>query len=160
MNPMAGPQRVVTKRLGELLMERRVITPDQLVEAQKAQEKKGGLLGQILVEMGFATEEAVAQALTTQYGYPFLPLKNYIIDGELLQSIPENVARQYCLVPVDRIGDSLAVAMADPLNIKAVEDIEMLNHCSVQIFVATLTDVAEAIERCYGGAHGVAEAGS
>lgn len=154
---MSQPQRVITKRLGEILVERKVITPEQQAEAVKLQEKKGGLFGQILVELGYATEEAVAQAVTAQYGFPFLPLKSYMIDGDLLQLIPENVARQYCLVPVDRVGDSLAVAMADPLNVKAVEDIEMLNHCSVQIFVATMSDVAEAIERSYGENHGAAE---
>ena len=154
---MPQPQRVITKRLGELLVERKVITPEQQAEALKRQEKEGGLFGQILVGLGYATEEAVAQAVTAQYGFPFLPLKSYLIDGELLQLIPENVARQYCLVPVDRVGDSLAVAMADPLNVKAVEDIEMLNHCSVQIFVSTMSDVADAIERSYGANHGTPE---
>jgi type IV pilus assembly protein PilB len=103
--------------------------------------------------MGYATEEAVAQALTAQYGFPFLPLKNYSIEEELIRLIPENVARQYCLVPVDKIGDTLTVAMADPLNGDAVEDIEMLSKCSVQVFVATISDVAEAIQRHYMGAN-------
>ena len=146
-------RRVIAKRLGELLVERNVITPDQLQLALTAQQSKGGLLGQILVSLGFATEEAVAQAITAQYGFPYLPLKSYAIDPELLRMIPENVARQYCLVPVDHIGDTLTIAMADPLDPRVLEDIEMLSRCSVQIFVSTGSEVMEAIQRCYGGDH-------
>lgn len=148
---MGPPKRVISKQIGELLVERKAITPEQLQHALKVQQEKGGLLGQILVSLGYATEEQVAQALTAQYGFPFLPLKNYSIENDLLKVVPENVARQYCLVPVDRIGDTLTVAMADPLNTRAVEDIEMLSHCSVQVFVSTISDVAEAIQRHYGG---------
>lgn len=148
-----APRRVISKQIGELLIERKVITQEQLSAALKAQQDKGGLLGQILVTLGYASEEAVAQALTAQYGFPFLPLKNYSIEEELIRLVPENVARQYCLVPVDKIGDTLTVAMADPLNTRAVEDIEMLSTCSVQIFVSTISDVAEAIQRHYGGSN-------
>lgn len=148
-----GPRRVIAKKLGELLVERKVITQSQLDQALKIQQDKGGLLGQILVSLGYASEEAVAQALTAQYGFPYLPLKNYSIEEDLVRLIPENVARQYCLVPVDRIGDTLTVAMADPLNSGVVEDIEMLSHCSVQVFVSTMSDVADAIKRHYGEDH-------
>ncbi len=144
------PRKVITKRLGELLVERKVITPEQLESALKIQQAKGGLLGQILVSLGFATEEAVAQAVTAQYGFPYLPLKSYTIDPELLRLIPENVARQYCLVPVDHIGDTLTIAMADPLDARVIEDIEMLSRCSVQIFISTGSEVMEAIQRSYG----------
>ena len=147
------PRRVIAKQIGELLVERKVITTEQLEAALKMQQVKGGLLGQILVSLGYATEEAVAQAVTAQYGFPYLPLKGYAIDPELLRMIPENVARQYCLVPVDHIGDTLTVAMADPLDPRVVEDIEMLSRCSVQIFVSTGTEVMEAIQRGYGGSH-------
>ncbi len=144
-------RRVIAKQLGELLLERKLITQEQLDHALKVQQSKGGLLGQILVTLGYTTEEAVAQALTAQYGFPFLPLKSYSIEGDFLNLVPQNVAEQYCLIPVDRIGDTLAVAMADPLNTSAVEDIEMISHCSVQIFVSTMGDVAEAIHKHYGG---------
>ena len=146
---MIKPQKVIAKQIGQLLLARKEITQEQLDEALELQGKKGGLLGQILVEMGATTEEAVAQALTAQYGFPFLPLKTYSIEEDLLRLVPENVARQFCLVPVDRIGDTLTIAMADPLNTKAVEDIEMLTRCSVQVFVSTLSDVVDAIQRHY-----------
>ncbi len=147
------PQRVVGKQLGELLLSRKIVTREQLEEACKLQETRGGLLGQILVGLGYATEEAIAQALTTQYGLPYLPLAHYSVDPELLRLIPENVARQYCLVPVDNIGNTLTIAMANPLNTKAVDDIELLTHCSVQIFVSTPSDILQAIQRGYGGNH-------
>ena len=150
---MPAHRKVITKLIGELLVERKIVTSEQVAEALKIQEKKGGLLGQILVALGYATEEAVAQAVASQYGFPYLPLKRYTIDADLLRLIPENVARQYCLIPVDRIGDTVTVAMADPLNIRAVEDIEMISHCTVQVFVATISDVMDAIGRSYGANH-------
>ncbi len=145
-------RRVIGKGLGELLVERRIITPEQLQGALKVQQGKGGLLTQILVTLGHTTEEAVAQAVTAEYGLPYLPLKSYQIDPQLLKLIPENVARQYCLIPIDQIGDTLTIAMADPLNTRVVEDIEMLSRCSVQVFVSTGSEVMEAIQRSYGGA--------
>lgn len=147
------PRRFISKLLGELLVERKAITPRQLEEALAVQQQEGGLIGQALVTLGYATEEAIIQAFTTQYGFPYLPLKQYSLDGDLPRLIPENVARQYCLVPVDHIGDTLTIAMADPLNMKAVEDIELLTHCSVQIFVSTFSDVVEAVQRLYGENH-------
>ena len=148
------PGKVIKKRIGELLVERKVVTPEQIEAALKVQEAKGGLLGQILVSLGFVTEEAVAQAVTAQYSFPYLPLKSYTIDPELLRLIPENVARQYCLVPVDHIGDTLTIAMADPLDARVIEDIEMLSRCSVQVFISTGSEVMDAIRRSYGIRHG------
>ena len=150
---MPAHRKVITKLIGELLMERKLVTAEQVTEALSIQEKKGGLLGQILVGLGYATEEAIAQAVASQYGFPYLPLKRYTIDADLLRLIPENVARQYCLIPVDRIGDTVTVAMADPLNTRAAEDIEMISHCTVQVFVATISDVMDAIGRSYGANH-------
>ena len=84
-----------------------------------------------------------------QYGFPFLPLGGYEIDKEVAKSIPENVARQYGLVAVDRVGQVLTVAMSNPLNEQAVEDIEMVTHFKIQLFVSTATDINDAIKRCY-----------
>lgn len=142
-------KRLVKKQLGELLIERGVITKAQLDKAIQLQKEKGGLLGQVLVILGYAKEEEIAQALTVQYGFPYLPLENYELNRNITQLIPENVARQYALIGVDKIGDTLTVAMANPLNIKAIEDIELLSKCSVQVFVSTLTDVNNAINKLY-----------
>ena len=142
-------KRVISKQLGELLIERGVITKEKLQHALDLQKEKGGLIGQILVELGYATEEAIAQALTAQYGFPYLPLRNYDIDPEVVKIIPKNVASQFCLIPVDKIGNNLTIAMSNPLNALAIEDIELISGLCAQIFVSTGTDIRNAIEKYY-----------
>lgn len=142
-------RRVTTKQLGELLIERKIITTEQLQKALDFQRVNGGLVGEILVQLGFSKEEDIAQVLTAQYGFPYLPLSSYEIDMEAAKIVPEQVARQYCLIPIDKIGNNLTVAMSNPLNAQAIEDIEMISKCVVQAFVSTTTDIRRAIERCY-----------
>ena len=142
-------RRVVTKKLGEVLLERKVITPQQLEEALAYQRTHGGLLGQVLTQLGVATEEDIALALTAQYGFPYLPLESYELDDAMVRLIPEHVARQYCVIPIDRVGNSLTVSMADPSNVQAIEDIEMLTTCVVQAFISTPSDILKALERSY-----------
>ena len=142
-------KRVISKQLGQLLMERKVIDEKQLSHALEVQKEKGGLIGHILVELGYATEEAIAQAITTQYGFPYLPLENYDIDVEIVKMVPKNVASQFCLIPIDKIGTNLTIAMSDPLNALAIEDIELISGLCVQIFVSTETDIKKAIGKYY-----------
>ncbi len=142
-------RRIIYKQLGELLIDFGVINQEQLEKALTRQKDKGGLIGEILVEMGLAKEADIAQALTVQYGFPFLPLSNYDISPDVIKLIPAKTARQYLLIPIDKIGNNLTLAMANPLNDKAVEDVETVAGCSVQIFVATLSDVKNAIEKYY-----------
>ena len=142
-------KRIITKRIGEVLLERGLINHKELETALAHQKEHGGLTGQILIHLGFITEQEVALALTAQYGYPYLPLDNYEIDGGLTALIPEQLARQYCLIPIDRIGNALTLAMADPSNVRAIEDIELLTKCVVQTFVSTPTEIRKAIEKHY-----------
>ena len=142
-------RKIINKQLGELLIERGIITPQQLENALITQQERGGLIGEILVELGFAKEEDIAQALTAQYGFPYLPLSNYEVDPEIINIIPGRVARQYLLVPIDKIGNNLTLAMSNPLNIQAIEDVELLSGCSVQTFVSTSSDIKKAIARYY-----------
>ncbi|MFH0839939.1 MAG: hypothetical protein V1883_02855 [Candidatus Omnitrophota bacterium] len=146
---MLPGKRVISKQLGDLLMERGIITKEGLEKALKIQKEKGGLLGDILVSMGCTTEEQIAQAITVQYGFPYLPLVSYEIETRIVGMIPENVAKQYCLIGVDKIGDTLTIAMANPLNTQAIEDIEMISGSKVQIFVSTTTDIKNAIDKYY-----------
>ena len=147
---IAPPKRLISKKLGELLLERKIINERQLQKAIMIQKEKGGLLGSILVLLGYATEEQIAQALTTQFGFPYLPLTNYDVDAGVVKLIPENVAMQYNMIAIDKIGNSLTIAMSDPLNIHAIEDVELITNCKVQIFVSTQTDIKESIKRYYG----------
>lgn len=142
-------RRIITKRLGEVLLERGVINQKELETALAYQKEHGGLMGQILIHLGFVNEEEIALALTAQYGFPYLPLDNYEIDGGLTAVIPEQIARQYCLIAIDRIGNALTLAMADPSNIQAIEDVELMTKCVVQTFVSTPTDIVRAIEKYY-----------
>jgi type IV pilus assembly protein PilB len=142
-------KRTSHKHLGELLVERSVIDQDQVTMAMAYQKEKGGLFGEVLVALKFATEEDIAQALTCQYGFPYLPLSNYEIDHEVISSVPEHVCRQFCLIPIDKIGNSLTLAMANPLNASAIEDVELITGCTIQTFVSTSSDIKEAIDKYY-----------
>ena len=146
---MTHYKKITNKHLGELLIERGVINQEQLALAISYQQQKGGLIGEVLVELKFATEEDIAQALTCQYGFPYLPLANYEIDSEVLNSVPQKVCRQFCLVPIDKIGKSLTLAMANPLNIQAIEDVELITGCTVQTFVSTSSDIRSCIAKYY-----------
>ena len=143
--------RSSSKHLGELLVERGIITRDQVAKTLEHQQSHPGILfGEALVKLGFASEEDIAQALTCQYGFPYLPLANYEIDPEVVRAVPANLCEQFCLVPIDKIGKSLTLAMANPLNMKAVGDVELISGCTVQAFVSTTTDIRQAIKKYYG----------
>lgn len=143
------PKKYINKKLGEILVEHDLITQSQLDMALELQKEKGGLIGELLVELKFVSEEDIAKTLTAQYGFAYLPLSNYEIDQELIKFIPERVARQYRLIPIDKIGDNLTIAMSNPLNSQAIEDIETLLGCNVQAFVSTNSDILQAIEKYY-----------
>ena len=142
-------RKTVNKQLGEILVERGVISRAKLEEVLVYQKEKGILFGEALVQMKLGTEEDVVQALTCQYGFPYLPLANYEIAPEVVATVPLNVCKQYCLVPIDKIGRSLTLAMANPLNVQALEDVEKVTDCSVQAFVSTATEINSAINRYY-----------
>ena len=142
-------KRIIPKQLGELLLDSHLITQEQLDEALALQKEWGGLLGQILVSLRYISEEAIAQALTAQYGFPYLPLTGYEIDSDMSKIIPPHVAMQYGLIAVDRVGSILTIAMSNPLNQQAVEDVETITGYKVQIFVTTSTDIANAIKEVY-----------
>jgi len=142
-------RRIISKQLGELLIERGILTQRQLEKALMVQRERGGLIGELIVELGFAKEEDIAQALTVQYGFPYLPLTNYEISSDIAAIIPARVARQYMLIPVDKIGNNVSVAMSNPLNVQAIEDLELLTGCNIQTFVSTSSDIKREIEKYY-----------
>lgn len=142
-------RRIINKQLGELLIEWGIIDKRQLDKGLEHQKEKGGLIGEILVELGFVKEEDIAQALTAQYGFPYLPLSSYEINPDVIQIIPGRVARQYLLIPIDKIGNNLTVAMSNPLNIQAIEDVELISGSNVQTFVSTSSDIKKAIAKYY-----------
>lgn len=142
-------KKIIQKQLGQLLIDCNLLKVEQLELALKTQKEKGGLIGQILVQLGFVNEEQIAKALTAQYGFPYLPLVSYEIDPEVAKCIPAHVAKQYELIAVDRVGNVLTLSMSNPLNSQAVEDVEMITHCKAQVFVSTAADINLAIKKYY-----------
>jgi hypothetical protein len=137
------------KLIGQLLIEKGLIKSEQLERALAIQRQKGGLLGEVLVALGYVKETDIALALTSQYALPFLPLESYDIDPQIVKVIPEDVARQYLLIPIDKFGNNLSIAMSNPLNNEAIKNIESLAGCNVQIFVSTSSDIRKAIDKYY-----------
>jgi len=137
------------KKLGDILILTEVLSEEQLQRALDFQKREGGLIGEILVKLGYVKEQDIVQALTVQYGYPYLPLENYELKKQMTEVVPENVARQYNIVPLDVMGGILSVAMANPLNSDAIGDIEMITKKKVQIFISTVTAIRDALDRLY-----------
>jgi len=137
------------KKLGEILLRNGILSEEQLKMSLDLQKREGGLLGEILIKLGYVNEHDIVQALTVQCGFPYLPLENYELKKEMKEVLPENVARQYCIVPLDIIGNILTIAMSNPLNEKAVEDIEMITKKKIQIFISTVTAVHDMLDKMY-----------
>ncbi|MCX5716630.1 MAG: hypothetical protein NTV07_07320 [Candidatus Omnitrophica bacterium] len=146
---MVAFRRIVAKQLGELLKERKIISEAQLQEALNIQSSKGGLVGEILVKLGYAKEEEIAQVLTVQYGFPYLPMDNYEIDREIIKILPVETVKKYGAIPIDKIGATLTVAMVNPLNASALEEIEKLTKCTVQPFITTSSSFQKALKKYY-----------
>ncbi len=142
-------KRFVSKPIGELLIERGVITKEQLLNALKIQKEEHRLIGDILINSGFAKEEDVAQALTIQYGLPYLPLKNYELSPDVIKLVPKEFSLKYALVPIDRIGNTLTLSITDLLDQDTINELEKLTNLKVQFFVSTASDIKEARKRYY-----------
>ncbi|OFX14669.1 MAG: type II secretion system protein GspE [Armatimonadetes bacterium RBG_19FT_COMBO_69_19] len=138
------------KRIGDILVESGVVTPEQLQEALTRQRKTRERLGRVLVEMRVATERQIAQALADQLGLRFVTLASQRIDPAVIRLVPEGLARKRRVVPVSADGDSLVVAIADPLDVFAIDDVAIAARRSVKAVVALESDIASAIERAYG----------
>ncbi|MCR4287079.1 MAG: type IV-A pilus assembly ATPase PilB [Deltaproteobacteria bacterium] len=139
----------MTDRIGELLLREKLITPDQLKNAIEEQKKSGGRLGYNLTRLGFISEKDLISFLSRQYGIPTIDLTSQEIEHEIVKLIPEDVAKKYQVVPVSRNGSTLVVAMADPSNIFAIDDIKFLTGYNVEPLVASDTAIKAAIEKYY-----------
>ena len=145
------PKRQLGEKLGEILVRNGTISEEQITRALDFQKREGGLLGEILIKLGYVNEQEIVQALTAQYGFPYLPLENYDLNKDCIGIVPENVARQYNLVPLDLIGDLLTIAMSNPLNSRAIDDLEMITKRKAQVFISTVTSINDSINKLYKG---------
>jgi type IV pilus assembly protein PilB len=140
---------MANERIGEQLLKNALITPDQLLEAQKAQKISGTRLGSQLVKLGHLSEEQLVDFLGKQYRLPSIILKSMSPDPEVVKLIPLNVVQKYHAIPFERNGATLKVAMTDPTNIFAVDDLKFLTGYSVEVFVTSEDSLKWAIDHFY-----------
>ncbi len=145
-------------RLGELLIKENLITEDQLKQALEFQRSNGMRLGSALIKLGLVSEDEIAMILSKQFGYPSINISKFEIEPEVIKLIPAELARKYTVLPLHRMGFILTVAMADPTNLNAIEDIRFKTELSVQPVVAPETPLKMAIEKYYGSTTDIAVA--
>lgn len=136
-------------RLGEMLVRANLITPEQLDEALALQKTTGGRIGSILVKLGYVSEEQIASYLGRQYGVPPVDLSKGAIDPAILKLVPAEVARKHLLIPLGRSGNILTVAMADPSNIVAIDEVRFITGHTIQPMVAPDTSIQNALNKYY-----------
>ena len=135
--------------MGQILIKRNLITQEQLKEALEIQKKEGGFIGEILVRLGHVKEKDIVVALIVQCGFPYIAVNKYEIDPKIIQLIPEEIARKFHVIPLDRVGDILSVVMANPLDSAMIEELEGMTGCKIATFIATKAEIDEVISHRY-----------
>jgi type IV pilus assembly protein PilB len=138
-------------RLGEILLKESLISQEQLQRALEFQRSNGGKLGSCLTKLGFITDDDITGVLSRQYGVPSINLKFYEIDPNVIKLIPQDTALRYQVIPLSRVGSVLTIAMTDPTNVFAMDDIKFMTGFNVEPVVASESAIGEAITRFYGG---------
>ncbi len=144
-------------RLGDLLVQNKLINESQLAKAIEHQREGSNRLGASLIELGFLDEEGLSAFLATQYGVPSIDLDDFEIDQTVISVIPADVAQKYLVVPVNRAGSTLIVAMSDPSNIFAIDDIKFMSGYNVEPVVAAETAIKRAIDKYYDQSQSLAD---
>jgi type IV pilus assembly protein PilB len=141
-------------RIGELLLKEKRITPEQLQEALNYQRQNGGKLGYNLIKLGYVKDEEITALLSKQYGVPSIALTQFEIDPAVVKLVPAETALKYQIVPLSRSGATLTIAMTDPTNVFAMDDLKFMTGYNVEPVVASETAVVDAIQKYYGKAAG------
>ncbi len=139
----------VSNRLGELLVREKLISLQQLRQAQDEQKISGQNLGYTLAKLGYISDDEITSFLSTQYRLPAIDLDEFDVDAEVIRLVSREVCEKHKILPVSRSGSSLIVAMADPTNLHAIDDIKFLTGYNVEPVVASETAIHGAIERYY-----------
>ena len=140
-------------KLGEMLIKARLITQEQLTKALEHQKINGGKIGYNLVKLGIVKEDDITQLLSQQYGVPAINLHSVQIDEAVIKLIPSEVAQKYLIMPISRTGATLTIAMVDPTNVFAMDDIKFMTGYNVEPVVASEMAIKEAIDKYYGSSH-------
>ena len=141
--------KTTRKSLGELLVRENLITAEQLVNALELQRRQGGKLSEILVNQGLVKAEELAAVLSVQLNVPLIDLKRHKVQPNALRLVPEDIARKHTLIPLDIVDDSLVVVMADPEDIRAIEDIKTRSRMRVEVALGIPSDIERAIDLNY-----------
>ena len=144
-------------RIGELLLKEKRISAEQLQEALNYQRTNGGKLGANLVKLGYVKDEEITALLSKQYGVPSIALNQFEIDPAVIKLVPAETARKYQIVPLSRAGATLTIAMTDPTNVFAMDDVKFMTGYNVEPVVASETAVLDSIDKYYGCRSGVPE---
>src|SRR5262249_33083964 len=136
-------------RLGELLVREKLISLAQLQKAQDDQRKSGARLGNSLIKLGMLDEQELTGFLSKQYGVPSINLSDFEISADVLTLVPAELAKRHQLLPVNRAGATLIVAMCDPSNIYAIDDLKFRTGLNIEVVVASEVAIDDAIQRYY-----------
>jgi type IV pilus assembly protein PilB len=137
-------------KLGDLLLKQKLITPQQLETALKLQREEGGKIGEALVRVGAVSEADITETLSQQFGVPSIDLAHFEIDPGVIKVVPGEVARKYGVLPVNKTGATLTIAMGDPTNVFAMDDIKFMTGYNVEPVVASEIALRKAIDKHYG----------
>jgi type IV pilus assembly protein PilB len=137
-------------KLGDILLKENLISPEQLKQALEHQKANGGRLGGALVKLGFLSDDEVTVVLSHQYGVPSINLAHFEVDPGVTKLIPMETALKFQVLPLSRVGTSLTLAMVDPTNVFAMDDIKFMTGFNIEPVVASETAIAEAIKKNYG----------
>ncbi len=140
----------MAEKIGEILLKANLITRQQLQQAVQEQKNSGGRLGSVLVKMGFVNEDSILSCLSSQFGVPAIDLDTFHIEESVLETIPVSVAKKYMVIPISRVGNILTLAMADPSDVFAMDDIKFMTNYNIEPVVASESSIIEAINRHYG----------
>jgi type IV pilus assembly protein PilB len=138
-----------TNRLGELLVREKLISLSQLRSAQEEQQKSGGNLGYTLARLGFISDDEITNFLSQQYRVPTIDLADYEIDAEIVKLVSKEQCEKHKVIPVSRTGNALIVAMADPTNLHAIDDLKFLTSYNIEPVIASETAILATIEKYY-----------
>jgi len=136
-------------RLTEILINNKLITVENLEQALKVQTTKGGKLSDIIVELKFVKENELISTLSEGLGLPLIDLKRFKIDLDIAKIIPIEIARHYQIIPISKMGDTITLAMADPLNIFAIDHVQALTGFKINPIISSVTDINQTIELSY-----------
>jgi len=143
------PKILKKRRLGTIMMERRLITNSQLEHALRIQDGKKGYLGKILVELGYISERDIVIAIVIQCHIPYIAINDYELDHDVVNLVPAELAHKYHVMPLDRVNHILSIVMADPFDTEARIELQSITNCRLMLFISTQSEIEKAIFRWY-----------